>query len=68
MVAPPAAVGYRRRAAAVRGGLAKRVEEYREAGVDRPLLLPRLPDFEAVAGSLAPYLGGAARPRAGGWH
>ena len=34
--------------------MAERVEEYREAGVDRPLLLPRLPDFEAVAGSLAP--------------
>ena len=34
--------------------MAERVEEYREAGVDRPLLLPRLPDFEAVAGAFAP--------------
>ena len=34
--------------------MAERVEEYRAAGVDRPLLLPRLPDFERVAGALAP--------------
>ena len=30
--------------------LAERVGEYREAGVDLPLLLPRLEDFEQVAG------------------
>lgn len=32
----------------------ERIEEYRAAGVDRPLLLPRLPDFERVADALAP--------------
>ena len=31
----------------------QRIEEYREAGVDQPLLLPRLEDFEAVASTLA---------------
>ena len=29
--------------------LAERVEEYRDAGVDLPLLLPRLGDFKKVA-------------------
>jgi len=32
----------------------ERIEAYRAAGVDRPLLLPRLPDFERVADALAP--------------
>ena len=32
----------------------ERIEAYRAAGVDRPLLLPRLPDFERVAEALAP--------------
>ena len=32
----------------------ERIEEYRDAGVDRPLLLPRLPDFARVAEALAP--------------
>ena len=32
----------------------ERIAEYRAAGVDRPLLLPRLPDFERVAAALAP--------------
>lgn len=36
------------------GRIRERVEEYVEAGVDRPLLLPRLPDFERVAEALAP--------------
>ena len=31
----------------------QRIEEYRAAGVDQPLLLPRLEDFEAVASTLA---------------
>ena len=31
----------------------QRIEEYREAGVDEPLLLPRLEDFEAVASAFA---------------
>ena len=31
----------------------ERIEEYREAGVDEPLLLPRLEDFEAVASAFA---------------
>ncbi|MDA1062256.1 MAG: LLM class flavin-dependent oxidoreductase, partial [Chloroflexi bacterium] len=32
----------------------ERIEAYRAAGVDHPLLLPRLPDFERVAAALAP--------------
>ena len=32
----------------------ERIEEYREAGVEEPLLLPRLPDYEGVAEALAP--------------
>ena len=36
------------------GRIRERIEEYRDAGVDRPLLLPRLPDFERVAEALAP--------------
>ncbi|MXZ47391.1 MAG: LLM class flavin-dependent oxidoreductase [Chloroflexi bacterium] len=36
------------------GRIRERTEEYREAGVDHPLLLPRLPDFEEVADALAP--------------
>lgn len=36
------------------GRVRERIEEYREAGVDHPLLLPRLPDFEEVADALAP--------------
>lgn len=36
------------------GRIRERIEEYREAGVDHPLLLPRLPDFEEVADALAP--------------
>ena len=32
----------------------ERIAAYRAAGVDRPLLLPRLPDFERVAEALAP--------------
>ena len=32
----------------------ERIEEYRAAGVQEPLLLPRLPDFERVAEALAP--------------
>ena len=35
----------------------ERIEEYREAGVQEPLLLPRLPDFERVAEALAPVAG-----------
>ena len=31
----------------------ERLKEYREAGVDQPLLLPRLEDFEAVASAFA---------------
>ena len=31
----------------------RRIEEYREVGVDQPLLLPRLEDFEAVASAFA---------------
>ena len=31
----------------------QRIEEYRAAGVDQPLLLPRLEDFEAVASAFA---------------
>ena len=36
------------------GRIRERIEEYVEAGVDRPLLLPRLPDFERAAEALAP--------------
>ncbi|MCY3656652.1 MAG: LLM class flavin-dependent oxidoreductase [Chloroflexi bacterium] len=36
------------------GRIRERIEEYRQAGVDHPLLLPRLPDFEEVANALAP--------------
>ncbi|MXZ63394.1 MAG: LLM class flavin-dependent oxidoreductase [Chloroflexi bacterium] len=36
------------------GRIRERIEEYREAGVEHPLLLPRLPDFEEVADALAP--------------
>lgn len=36
------------------GRIRERIEEYREAGVEHPLLLPRLPDFEEVADTLAP--------------
>ncbi|MDE2695546.1 MAG: LLM class flavin-dependent oxidoreductase [Chloroflexota bacterium] len=36
------------------GRIRERIEEYREAGVDHPLLLPHLPDFEEVANALAP--------------
>ena len=36
------------------GRIRERIEEYREAGVQHPLLLPRLPDFEEVADALAP--------------
>jgi 5,10-methylenetetrahydromethanopterin reductase len=45
------------------GRIRERVEEYRAAGVDRPLLLPRLPDFERVAEALAPWPRAATRRR-----
>ena len=32
----------------------RRVAEYREAGVDHPLLLPRLEDYERVVDALRP--------------
>ena len=32
----------------------ERIEEYRAVGVDEPLLLPRLSDYERVAEALAP--------------
>ena len=35
----------------------ERIAEYREAGVDEPLLLPRLPDFPRTAEALAPEAG-----------
>ena len=35
----------------------ERIEEYRAAGVEEVLLLPRLPDFERVARALAPSAG-----------
>ena len=32
----------------------RRIDEYREAGVDHPLLLPRLEDYESAVGALGP--------------
>ena len=40
----------------------ERVEEYREAGVDHPLLLPGLEDFSMVAESLGPRVGDSSLP------
>lgn len=44
-----------------------RMAEYREAGVDHPLLLPRLEDYESVADALGPRsrASGASGPTAG---